>query len=271
MSDRLRAVIVDDEPLAVRRLRIALDQMGDVEVVGVAGNGEAALRLIEATAPDIAFLDIKMPLMSGLELSAALRRGHRPILIFVTAFSRFAIDAFEAAAVDYLLKPVEFDRLRAAIDRARVALQSEDAETRIAELLAMIGDLQAADADRMAAPGRGPDFWVVEKNVTARVPLDEVEMLAAEGDYVRIQTAVRSHLVKERLGELAERLAPAGFLRVHRSALVRASAIEKVISRPAGGVELILGSGRAVSVGRSYLSDVRRLKRRRCEGAPSVA
>lgn len=266
-SGRLRAVIVDDEPLAVRRLRFALDEMGDVEVVDVAGNGQAALKLIQATRPDIAFLDIKMPVMNGLELSAALPPGDRPVLIFVTAFSRFAVDAFEAAAVDYLLKPVEFDRLRAAIDRARVSRQSEDAGTRIAELLALIGDLQAADAeaDRVAPPRRGCDFWVVEKNVTARVPLDQVEMLAAEGDYVRIYTSARSHLVKDRLGALAERLAPAGFLRVHRSTLVRASAIEKLISRPAGGVELILGNGRAVPVGRSYLSRVRQLKRRRLE------
>ena len=112
MMGSLRTVIIDDEPLAVRRLQIALTEMQDVELAGVAKDGAIAVSMIRTLAPDLIFLDVKMPMLNGLEVLSALPSDARPAVIFVTAFSRFAVNAFEAAAVDYLLKPVEFGRLR---------------------------------------------------------------------------------------------------------------------------------------------------------------
>ena len=261
MTERLRAMIVDDEPLAVRRLQIALGEMSDVELIGVARDGGAAVRLIQAQTPDLIFLDVKMPIMNGLEVLSALPASARPAVIFVTAFSRFAVNAFEAAAVDYLLKPVEFARLREAIERARLSRQVRDADEQISELLVLVADLQAADAEQGAAAGQETDLWVAEKNGAKRVPLQSVELLAAEGDYVRIHTAARSHLMRERLTVLAERLSHEDFVRVHRSALVKRSAIQQIIKRRAGGLQLVLQSGRIVSVGRSFERHVRRIKR----------
>jgi DNA-binding LytR/AlgR family response regulator len=261
MSHRLRVAIIDDEPLAVRRLQIALGEMSDVEIAGVASDGAAALGLIETIRPDLIFLDVKMPVMNGLEVLAALPPESRPAVILVTAFSRFAVSAFEAAAIDYLLKPVEFPRLREAVDRVRASQRARQADTRIAELLALVADLQAADADLGAAPRREADLWIAEKNGAARVPLRDIEMIAAEGDYVRIHTTARSYLLKQRIRVLADRLGEGDFMRVHRSALVRISAIGKLTNRPAGGLQLALRSGRIVPVGRSFEAAIRQLKR----------
>ncbi len=261
MNPTLRVLIVDDEPLAIRRLQIALGEMSDVEVAGVAADGGEALELIETLRPELIFLDVKMPVMSGLEVLAALPAASRPAVILVTAFSRFAVNAFEAAAVDYLLKPVEFDRLRGAIERVRAVRRARGADARIAELLALVADLQAADADMGAAAGRDNDLWIAERHGSTRVPLRDVEMFAAEGDYVRMYATTRAHLMKERLSALSDRLNGGDFMRVHRSALVRVSAIQRVTHRPKGGVELTLQSGRVVAVGRSFESEIRRLKR----------
>jgi len=254
-------MIIDDEPLAIRRLQIALAQMSEVDVVAVASDGRKAVDLIQSVRPELIFLDVKMPVMGGLEVLGALPAHARPAVIFVTAFSRFAVKAFEAAAVDYLLKPVEFGRLGEAIDRARASLRVRGADSQIAELLALVADLQAADAELASATGRGEDFWIAERNGATRVPLGDVEMFAAEGDYVRVHTAARSHLLNERLSALADRLGEADFMRVHRSAIVRISAIQRLANRSTGGLQLTLRSGRPVPVGRSFEHLVRRLKR----------
>ena len=148
----LRIAIVDDEPPALRRLQMAIDKAGDAVVVGQAGSGEDALTLIRKGGLDVVLLDIRMPGLSGLDLARAIDPDEAPIFIFVTAFSRFAADAFELAAVDYLLKPVEFDRLHAALDRARRVLQGREARVRIAELEEVVQALRAADAE---APDTG--------------------------------------------------------------------------------------------------------------------
>lgn len=261
MNRPLRAMIIDDEPLAVRRLQIALGEMSDVEVAAVASDGRKAVDLIQGVQPDLIFLDVKMPVMGGLEVLGALPAEARPAVIFVTAFSRFAAKAFEAAAVDYLLKPVEFGRLREAIERARGSLRVRGADARIAELLALVADLQAADADLGSAIDRGEGLWIVERNGATRVTLAEVEMFTAEGDYVRVHTAARTHLLKDRLSAVADRLGETDFRRVHRSAIVRISAIQKLAGRATGGLEITLRNGRQIPVGRSFERSVRRLKR----------
>jgi DNA-binding LytR/AlgR family response regulator len=246
---RLRAVIVDNEPPAVRRLEIALADIPAVEVVGSALGGRKAAELIGALKPDLLFLDIEMPVMNGFELLQALKDAEAPVVVFVTAFSRFAPTAFAVGAADYLLKPVEFDRLAQAVERAARTLRARDAETRMAELEAVIAQLRDADAERAPRP-EARDLWVSTRTGYVRVPVAEVEWFEAERDYVQVHTAERSYLMHASLRALGERLAGAGFLRTHRSALVNRAAIARV-EREGGNLQIVTSSGGRAPVSRS--------------------
>ena len=181
----MRVVIADDEPLALRRLEIALDAIPDVEIVGVADDGEQALDLIDSLSPDIVLLDIRMPEMSGLELVDALDHPSPPAVIFITAYDSFAVEAFREGAIDYLLKPLDEDRLRIAIERAQLALATRDASQRIAELREALTSLQREEAAR-EKPAYEEYIWVSSRGQVIRVPVDDVHWFEAEGDYVVI-------------------------------------------------------------------------------------
>ena len=142
----MRIVIADDEPLALRRLQVALDAIPEVEIVGVADDGKQALDLIDSLSPDIVLLDIRMPEMSGLELVDALDHPSPPAVIFITAYDSFAVEAFREGAIDYLLKPLDEDRLRIAIERAQLALTTRDAS---------LAHLRATRSSDGFAAGRG--------------------------------------------------------------------------------------------------------------------
>jgi DNA-binding LytR/AlgR family response regulator len=256
----LRTVIADDEPLSLRRLEIALEQMPDVEVCASCSDGPDALAAIRACRPDLALLDIRMPGMSGLELASALEEDALPVLVFVTAFGRFAAAAFEMAAVDYLLKPVAYDRLRQAVDRARSRLEAEDAATRIEELKRLLEELQGEDLDRLERAGAG-ELWAPTAAGAVRVDIRAVDWAEAEGDYVRLHVGTRSYLVRQSMKALAGSLVRHGFLRVHRSAIVRRDNILRAEPRPSGGLQLRLASGQTVSVGRRFEPGLRDLIR----------
>ena len=159
MSETIKIVVADDEPLAISRLVGGLTKMPDVEVVGTAQDGRAALDLIKTKAPDIAFLDIKMPALSGLDVAEALN-GHAPAIIFVTAFGRFAIKAFELAAVDYLLKPVDFTRVREAIDRAMERRRATHAEQRAQELQGLLDAVRTESLQSLELAQNEPALWL---------------------------------------------------------------------------------------------------------------
>lgn len=254
----LRIAIVDDEPPALRRLQMAIDKAGDAVVVGQASNGEEALQLIHKGGLDVVLLDIRMPGISGLDLARALDRDEAPVFIFVTAFSRFAADAFELAAVDYLLKPVEFDRLHAALERARRVLQGREARVRIAELEEVVQALRAADAE---APDTGfaEEIWVPDRGDRLRLPVNLIDWVEAERDYVRIHSRGRSFLVRKAIRKLQAELDPEAFLRVHRGALVRRDRIVRLARRPGGPSAVVLQSGAEVPVARRQAAQVRRL------------
>ena len=255
----LRAIIVDNEPPAVRRLEIALADLPQVEVVGSALGGRKAVELIGQLRPDLLFLDIEMPVMNGFELLQALKNAEAPVVVFVTAFSRFAPAAFAVGAADYLLKPVEFDRLAQAVNRASRTLRARSAEARMAELEAVIDQLRDADAERATTPA-GRNLWVSTRSGYVRVPIAQVEWFEAERDYVQVHTADRSYLMHASLRALEERLEPAGFLRTHRSALVNRAAISR-LDRTAGVLTIITASGARAPVSRSQAAGLRALVR----------
>jgi DNA-binding LytR/AlgR family response regulator len=250
----LRVLIVDDEPLARRRLEILLRELPDAALVGAAADGLSAARLIEELEPDVVLLDIKMPGRTGLEVLDGLARERAPIVIFVTAFDRFAIDAFERAAFGYLLKPVEPAKLIAALGRARVALAERAAADRTQELEEVLANLRGG-----AEPPPSPfvrNIWIAERGGRACVAVGAIDWIAAERDYVRIHTGPKSYLIRQSIGGLESRLDPEEFLRVHRSSLVRRDRIVR-IKNAAGRGAVVLSTGVEVPVSRRHMPAVK--------------
>lgn len=240
----MRILLVDDEPAALERLAALLSQSPDVSVVGTARNGREAAQAIADLHPDLVLLDIQMPEASGLAVAAALPPEDRPEIIFVTAFELYAADAFEVEAADYLLKPVRFDRLRQAIERARRRQSQRTALARAADAL-------AAPADK------DPDgFWVQVRTGFVRVPLGDIDWIEAAKDYVLLHTATRSHIHRATMNALERKLNPAELTRVHRSAFVRPARVAEVKRLGKGLISLVLQDGVNVAVGPSYVNAV---------------
>ncbi|MEJ0045508.1 MAG: LytTR family DNA-binding domain-containing protein [Rhodospirillales bacterium] len=198
----LRTLIVDDEPLAVERLQILCARLSNLHLVGTAGDGRAALRLIAALAPDLILLDISMPGLDGMAVARALASAPaRPAIIFITAFDEFAVAAFDVAATDYLLKPVALERLERAVTRVRAQLAAPQAPT-------------------AAASPFTTEFWVPHRAEIIRIAAADIDLIEAERDYMRLHIGSRSYLLHTTITELENRLDPEQFLRLHRSTIV---------------------------------------------------
>lgn len=220
----LRVLVVDDEPIARRVLHQELVCLHNVEVVGEAGNGESALAQISALAPDLVFLDIQMPVMGGFEVLNRITGGHMPVVVMVTAFDQYAIRAFEAGAVDYLLKPVSQPRLQQSVERAARLYRNPRA---VAENMAQLQHVVPAgappDARAKKIVGKAGDDYFL---------LNPAEVLAfqSDGDLVWILTARQRYLATQNLKTLEERLGTTLFRRIHRNALVNINQIRKMSS-----------------------------------------
>jgi len=234
----LRILIADDEPLARDDLRDQVEAIPGIEVVAVARDGKEALERMLATAPDIAFLDVQMPQMDGTQVLAALEPEARPLAVFVTAYDRYAVRAFELNAVDYLVKPFDRTQFRRAFDRARDRLRTGVAPGRYDAMLA----------------GRGPLERVAVRRVREAVvvELSDVIWLEAADNYVRLHLANRSELTRRALGELEVRLDPARFKRISRSAIVHLRHVRTLEPLGHGDWAITLDTGRRLTVTRSY-------------------
>lgn len=234
-ADRLRTLIVDDEPLAVERMQILCAGIERIDLVGTASDGEAALRLIDALDPDLVLLDVAMPQRDGIAVATALATmPRRPAVIFCTAFEQHAVAAFDVAAVDYVLKPVSAERLARAIDRAAEAAGR-------------------ARAGPQAAPSRWiEEFWVPHRSEMLRVAAADVHRVDAERDYMRLSVGERSYLIHQTISELERRLDPDRFIRLHRSTIVRKDRIAKLRHDGLGVWHAELSDGELVRIGRTY-------------------
>jgi two-component system, LytTR family, response regulator AlgR len=230
---KLRTLIVDDEPLAVERMQIVCAGLAGVEVIGTASDGAQALRLIEALAPDLLLLDIAMPEMDGVATAKALARTERPpMVVFVTAFDSFAVEAFDLDAVDYVLKPVSPERLARAIERA-AARRAEPATS---------------------ASDYAEEFWVPHRSELVRIAAGDVDRIDAERDYMRLHVGERSFLLHQTIQRLEERLDPDRFIRLHRSTIVRRDRIAGLSHDGFGVWCADLTNGDKVRIGRTVMA-----------------
>lgn len=242
----MRVLLVDDEPAALERLAALFSQMEGVRVIGSARNGREAAERIQALAPDLVMLDIQMPEQSGLSVASSLPLDARPEIIFVTAFEIYAADAFEVEAADYLLKPVRFDRLRRAVERAKRRRDLRDAAARVS------GEGRTDVQTHEDASG----FWVQVRDGHVRVPVAQIEWIEAAKDYVLLHTDLRSHIHRTTMAALEATLDPDQLLRVHRSAFVSPARVQKVERLGKGLIALVLKDGVSVPVGPTYVKAV---------------
>jgi two-component system LytT family response regulator len=241
---RLGVVIVDDEPPARELLRGYATARADVEVVGEAEDGAAAVEVIRSTEPDVVLLDVQMPGVDGFEVLAQLE-GLSPLprVVFVTAYDRHAVRAFEVNAVDYLLKPVTRERFDRAVERC---LHSPAPPPELAPFLEDVGRLTPA---RLLIRDRGR---------IVLLPVASVDRLESEGDYVRVHSGGRSHLLEKTLAEMEVLLAPHGFVRIHRSAMVNLERVKELYAEGSGRYRLLLQDGTQLMVSRSYSQTFRK-------------
>jgi two-component system, LytTR family, response regulator len=258
---QLSVLVVDDEPLARRRLTTILRQLPGVRLAGEAEDGDEAVALIRTLKPDVVLLDVKMPGLNGFDVLEALRGPGAPVVIFVTAFNHYAVQAFEVSAVDYVLKPVAFDRLAAALEKARSVLETGDIAARLAEVETVLAAIRGSEAQTEAGPTYEREIWVQKRAEFRRVPVTQIDWIEAERDYVRLHAAGDSYLLREPISRMEERLDPADFVRIHRSALVRRERIVAVQQAGYGAIRVQLATGIAVRVGRTYVARVRDIMR----------
>lgn len=249
----MRVVLVDDEPLALRRLAMTLQDIAGIELVGTARDGISAADVIANTAPDLVILDIQMPGRSGLSLAAALPAEKRPEVVFVTAFEHYAPDAFEVEAADYLLKPVRPERLRQAIERVRrlLALKRSQAKAGTADIVA--GTEPAIDESSGEFINA---LWIPTKGGETRVGAQSIIWIEAAADYVILHTHLRSHMVRATISGLEKVFSPTLIRRVHRSSMVNLTTVEQVKRPGRGGLILVLTDGTEVTVGPNYAEAV---------------
>jgi two-component system LytT family response regulator len=241
----IRCVIADDESLARQKLRILLEPEHDVEIVAECSNGKETIEAIRTHRPDLLLLDIQMPDLDGFQVLNAIPPKQMPVVIFATAYDQYAIRAFEAHALDYLLKPFDQERFRNGLNRARMALAREnDLEFRQRVLSLIAGAKPASpEARRLVIRAGGRVVFL---------DYDEIEWIEAAANYVRLHAGKEVHMLRGSIGHLAEKLDPSEFVRVHRSTIVNVRCIKELQPCNSGEFIVVLRSGKQLSCSRGY-------------------
>jgi two-component system LytT family response regulator len=262
MDAPLKTLIVDDEALARRGLRYRLSRMDDIELVGEARNGREAMGLINELSPDLVFLDIQMPGMDGFDVLRSLHEDDMPTIVFVTAFDEYAVKAFEANALDYLLKPIEDERLGEALDRVRRTRDQKQAIKHQQSLLRLVGqitgesvrdmeELRRKGVDRLkkSAP---PKLAIRDGGSTTWVPQEEIDWIDAAGDYMCVHSKGETYILRQTMKKLESELDPDILQRIHRSTIVNVNRVREMHSHINGEYFLTLDNGHTVKLSRSY-------------------
>ncbi|MBA3987572.1 LytR/AlgR family response regulator transcription factor [Aliidiomarina maris] len=271
MSEIIRTIVVDDEPLARRGLLVRLAQFEHIEVIAECANGRDALDVIVAQKPDLVFLDIQMPGLNGFDVLRKVSQSveQMPVVVFVTAYDQYAIRAFEVRALDYLLKPVDEDRLAQALERISQALTEQRDKQQQSKLVDLVAEMTGEDCEdilKRLAEGQSltsdhyPEHIAIkESGEITRVAISAIEWVDAAGDYMCIHAGNETHILRRTMKELEKELNPKNFQRIHRSAIVNINQVEKLCSRQNGEYHLILQNGAELKVSRSYKDKIKQL------------
>lgn len=262
---RIKTLVADDEQIARRMLRDLLGADPEIEVVGEAGDGEAALEAMKAQKPELVLLDIHMPIMTGLEAFVRLKPSERPDVVFITAYDEHAIKAFELHAVDYVVKPFSDDRFHQAIDRAKRRMRGdmiESTERAVTNLLAHLAkrtELAAPAPAAAPAPGKEAPFVLKVDGEHHFVNQADIRWIEAQGDYIRVHTTQRNLLTRMTLTHALEQLSAARFVRIHKSCVVNSAYVRRLKPTTAWGRPLELDDGTTLNISRSYRTAVEQL------------
>lgn len=271
MSKTIRTLVVDDESLARRGLVVRLQDFPEVELLDECASARQALQLIGDLQPDLVFLDIQMPGMNGFELLREVQaQGYKmPLIVFVTAYDQYAIKAFEVRVIDYLLKPVDHERLATSLARIGKTLELREQESQHQRIVNLLADATGEDCEdilkRLASgeeigSARYPEHIAIkESGEITRVSINSIEWIDAAGDYMCIHASNETHILRRTMKELEEELNPQRFQRIHRSAIVNLDQVEKLCSRQNGEYHLVLRNGKELKVSRSYKDRIKRL------------
>ena len=242
---KIKVLVADDEPLARERLSGLLSQEPDIEVVGQARDGEEAVTAIHDDSPDLVFLDVQMPQMSGFDVIEAVGSDKMPLVIFVTAYDQHALKAFQVRALDYLLKPFDRERFKDALSRARKQLERDENGDLGRRLLALVKDLRRDQpkSDRLVVKSGGRLFFL---------RTDEIDWVEAAGNYVRLHVGPASHLLRETMNAIEWRLDPEKFFRIHRSRIVNMERIQELQPWLNGEYAVLLRTGTRLTLSRGY-------------------
>ena len=246
---RLRTVTVDDEPVALRRLSRLLGRAPDVEIIAACKDGPSALQAVRQHQPDLLFLDVQMPGMNGFEVLQTLQGARMPFVIFVTAFDEYALRAFDAQALDYVLKPFGEARVEQALARARTCVRGDAARGEQWERLA--GFLGAA-----GRPAGARCLFVKRDDRVLVLQPADIDWVESDGDYVRIHTASAAHFTRMKLADLERRLAPEGFVRIHRSRLVNLAQVAEFRPLSRGASVVVMKSGARLDASYACLKEI---------------
>jgi two-component system LytT family response regulator len=259
----IRTIIVDDEKLAIQGLQLRLEPFSDVEVIDTCANGREAIRKIKTEKPDLVFLDIQMPGFDGFSVVKGVMEIEPPLFVFVTAYQEHAIRAFEANAVNYLMKPVDEDKLADTLDRVRTRLAEKRSAEEAEKLKGVLSEVAPDAMDAMPEDEESTARFeklinIKDRGQIFRVDVDSIEHIEAAGDYMCIYTGDNSLILRETMKDLERRLDPRVFQRVHRSTIVNLNQVRQVKPHTNGDCFLVLDSGAQVKVSRSYRDVVAR-------------
>lgn len=242
---KIKTLIVDDEPIARDRMRRMLREEPDIEIIGECGNGREAVSIISENEPDLVFLDIQMPEMNGFETLRSIAAEKIPVIIFVTAYDQYAIQAFDVHALDYLLKPFNRERFERAVTRARQQIEKSQPENIDERLASLLSDLKIGKKylERLVVKSVGRVFFL---------RTDEIDWIEAAGNYAKLHVKRESHLIRETMNGLESKLNPDKFLRIHRSTLVNIDCIKELHPLFSGDYTVLLKNGVELTLSRNY-------------------
>jgi two-component system, LytTR family, response regulator len=251
MTGRIRTLIVDDEPLARRNLRLLLEKDPQIEIVEECRNGREAVKAINSLSPDLIFLDIQMPEMDGFDVLQRVGPEHIHAIIFVTAFDQYALKAFEVHALDYLLKPFDDSRFAHALQRAKLQIEAREINKVSKRLLALLEERESQRETSINQKNYLTRLMIKLANRVILLKVDDIDWIEADGNYAKLHVGRKEHLLREKMHDLEAQLDPQRFVRIHRSIIVNLDRIKEMHPHFNGDYVVVLEDGRQLRLSRS--------------------